>query len=558
MQSDKTVTVHSQSERLIDPNSLDAYGIEWSIDRLQLTPGLLCAMGWCASRYGNDIAASLILVFSDGETEELPLNCQLERTDVAAKKPELTAHCGFFLYSALATTKTPIKVLFRVIHGNASSIVIPLPFEQARKSHSYNYRQSLFFHYLSRTIAHLRQGNWRLLSERVRTVWPTLTAKRAKTDLIAGLLESLPSQTILIVDHVLGGGANHYRDALIAEFSSQKQTVLLWTFSPIILSFQLELISPNRQRVSYKVDFSVWDALIDCQKIVELIFNNAVSFPQPERIPDILSRFLLANREKRKLTLLVHDFFMVCPSHFLLNNVGQYCDIPNIDRCRSCLPSIENTLTKLFDARDIALWRSLWLKVLRLANEIVCFSDNSRSLLLRAYPELHDHHVEVRPHKLNYLSGHYCYPGPKKTIRVAMVGAISQHKGSDQFVALAKAARSCSRDIEFVVIGSLIHRHKPDNIVETGPYLRTQLPDLLQQKGIHIALVLSICPETFSYVTHELIQLGVPLIAYAIGAQGEAAQRYPLGRAVELVDAEGLLETIFDFKDELDRFFQKN
>ena len=332
---------------------------------------------------------------------------------------------------------------------------------------------------------------------------------------------------------------------------------MLWLFSPVILSFQLELISPDGERQAYKVDIATWDALVDCKQIERLIFNNAVSYPQPDLVPDMLMRFALTYRENRKLTLLVHDFFMVCPSHFLLNNDGRYCGVPDITRCHSCLPAIENTLTKLFSAEDIVLWRSLWSKPLQQADEVVCFSENSRTQLVRAYPKLTNGNVLVRPHRLDYLTGNFRYPGPGSPLRVAMVGAISQHKGSEQFVALANVAKSRSQNIEFVVIGSLIHRYKPENILETGPYLRTELPDLLRQHGVHMVLMLSICPETFSYVTHELIHLGVPLIAYAIGAQGEAVQRYHLGKVVELGDSNMLLDIIFDFKSELDRILQQ-
>lgn len=553
MRSVQIADFDDQCGSICDPADLNARGIEWSIDRLQLTPGLLCAIGWCASRHGDSILASLILHFSNGDTSEFPLQCQLERTDVTATKPELPAHCGFFLYTAMTPKIVPEKVFFRVTHGSNRPILIPLQVEGTSTTSSYNPKGLIFFHYLSRTITHLRQGNWRLLAQRIRSTLPSLLAKRARSDLVTGLLESLPPQTILIVDHNLGGGANHYRDSLIAEYSSQQHTILLWTFSPVILSFQLELISPDGERQAYKVDNAAWDALVDCKQIERLIFNNAVSYPQPDLVPDMLMRFALTYRENRKLTLLVHDFFMVCPSHFLLNNVGQYCGVPDITRCHSCLPAIENSLTNLFDAADIVLWRSLWLKPLQQADEIVCFSENSRTQLLRAYPKLTDGKVIVRPHRLDYLTGSFRYPGPGSPLRVAMVGAISQHKGSEQFVALANAAQSRSRNIEFLVIGSLIHRYKPDNVIETGPYLREHLPELLRQHGVHMVLVLSICPETFSYVTHELIQLGVPLIAYSIGAQGEAAQRYHLGKVVELGDSNMLLDTIFDFKSELDR-----
>lgn len=538
-----------------DIEVLKALGIELSIDRLLFADGLLCAMGWCASRHEQTIEASLILRFSDASLRELQLDCQLDRPDVPESKPGLPSACGFFLYTPLVTA-TPLKqVLLRVIHGDQAPVYLDLPLDGLSQANSNKKNQrALFLYYLARTWDHLRQGNWRLLTQRIRATWPALIARRADENQLSHMLDSLPDNAILIVDHALGGGANHYRDTLIDEFLAQKRGVLLWTFSPAILEFHLEIFLPNNEHECYKINPSVWEDLCRCEKIKQLVFNNCVAFPQPERVPDMLANFA-SSYHSRKLTLLIHDFFLVCPSHFLLNAKGQYCGIPDVNTCKICLPAIDNTLTQLFGAQDIVLWRKLWSNALRRADAIICFSDASRNLLLRGYPDLVMTNILVRPHKLDYLSGDYRYPSSRSPTRVAMVGAISQHKGSDQFISLAKALQASESEIELVVIGSLIANEKPKNIIETGPYQREQLPNLLQKYGIHLVLVLSICPETFSYVTHELIHLGVPLIAYNIGAQGDAAARYPLGRAIPFCNGTALLEIVNDFKAELDKHF---
>ena len=55
----------------------------------------------------------------------------------------------------------------------------------------------------------------------------------------------------------------------------------------------------------------------------------------------------------------------------------------------------------------------------------------------------------------------------------------------------------------------------------TGTYRRDDLVDLIEANGINLFFFPSICPETFSYVTEEMIRLDVPIVAFDLGAPGE-------------------------------------
>jgi len=65
----------------------------------------------------------------------------------------------------------------------------------------------------------------------------------------------------------------------------------------------------------------------------------------------------------------------------------------------------------------------------------------------------------------------------------------------------------------------------------------------------------SIWPETFSFVTHELISTGVPVISFDLGAQGSAVRAYRLGHVVPLSSAKQLLDQILEFRMKLDGIF---
>ena len=528
--------------------------VEWSVDRLVLANGMLCAMGWCASRKDVRPNVALLLIYPGGGEIRFPLDCTLDRPDVPACRPGLSAQCGFFLYVPIAADKMPESVVMELDSGAADPVRITLPYEGTTNSPPNRWKWSLLAHYCRRLISHLRQGNWGLIYQRIRGNLPALLAKPASDNDLQQRLEALPADTLLVVDHALGGGANHYRDEMIGKHLRDGRWVLLWTFSILTLSHQLSFIAPGGKKTSVKVDYSVWDILVRCRKISRLIFNNCVSFPQPEAFPERLARFVQAYPAERQLTMLVHDFFTVCPSHFLLNHQGRYCGLPGIETCRRCLPALDDPLVNLFSAKNMELWRVLWAKAFEHAAEIICFSENTQSLLLKAYPDLPRDHLRIVPHKVDYLSGRYVGDLSLPRLRVAMVGQIGKHKGSEEYISLIEAARQRHYPIDFYVIGSLNGSVKPPEVIETGTYQRHDLADLFNRHKIHMVLMLSIWPETFSYVTHELIKLGIPLLSYDVGAQGDAVREYALGKTLPLgSDANALLDGIDSFRLELER-----
>ena len=528
--------------------------VEWSVDRLVQADGMLCAMGWCASRKNDRLAVALLMIYPGGEEVRFPLDCTQDRPDVPARLPGLSPQCGFFLYVPIASDKTPKRVIMEFVCGEADPVRVVLPYGEAEGEAPERWKRSLIVHYCRRLFAHLRQGNWGLIYQRIRGNLPALLAKTTSDDDLEQRLGVLPPDTLLVIDHALGGGANHYRDEMIDKYSRDGRFVLLWTFSVLTLSHQLSFIASDGRKTSVKIDLSVWDRLIRCRKISGLVFNNCVSFPKPEEFPDRLVRFVQAYPGERRLTMLVHDFFTVCPSHFLLNHQGRYCGLPGIETCRRCLPALDDPLANLFSAKNMELWRALWATAFEHAAEIICFSENTQSLLLKAYPDLPRDHLRIVPHKVDYLSGRYAGDPSSSRLRVAMVGQIGKHKGSEEYISLIETARQRGYPIDFYVIGSLNGSVKPPEVIETGTYQRNDLADLFNRNKIRMVLMLSIWPETFSYVTHELIKLGIPLLSYDIGAQGDAVREYALGKTVPLgSDANALLDCIDSFRLELER-----
>ena len=55
------------------------------------------------------------------------------------------------------------------------------------------------------------------------------------------------------------------------------------------------------------------------------------------------------------------------------------------------------------------------------------------------------------------------------------------------------------------------------------------MPKLLNDNHIDVVLMLSICPETFSYVLSETVYAKVPVIALDVGAIGNRVKEMDVG-----------------------------
>ncbi len=129
----------------------------------------------------------------------------------------------------------------------------------------------------------------------------------------------------------------------------------------------------------------------------QIIINNIAFFPKPLRI---IEQIVQQKKKNQKIIFVVNDYFSICPSFFLLNYVGKYCGIPEIEVCLKCIK--KNNLDYIVNIdRDIEKWRNTWLHFLMNCDEIRVFSESSVDLMKKAYPNISNKIVKVKP---NYTS----------------------------------------------------------------------------------------------------------------------------------------------------------
>ncbi len=134
-------------------------------------------------------------------------------------------------------------------------------------------------------------------------------------------------------------------------------------------------------------------------------------------------------------------------------------------------------------------------------------------------------------------------PRPDQKLRLLIPGRIQPGKGK---ALLKDALPGLAEHAHIYLLGT--GKHGEDFFGLQGvsvvlQYRREELPDLLREIGPHLAALLSIVPETYSYMLSELQRLGLPVIATRRGSFEERIEHGVTGWLIEPSSKE-LIETV--------------
>ena len=208
----------------------------------------------------------------------------------------------------------------------------------------------------------------------------------------------------VVFDHNLGGGANQYRRQMIGDRLAGGSTVLLCTYNLPTLDYRLQVFRPGGGEEIYRIS-----SFLGLEPILAQGAGRG-DLPQQPRLVRRAARVRRLDRARcarahpqARLTFAVHDYFAVCPSFVLLDADGRYCGIPDVAVCATCLPRHQARYVALSPPTEIGPWRALWGRCLAAADEVRCFSESTRRLLLRAYPDLDADRISVVPHRVDFV-----------------------------------------------------------------------------------------------------------------------------------------------------------
>nr|WP_239025435.1 glycosyltransferase [Roseibacterium persicicum] len=352
---------------------------------------------------------------------------------------------------------------------------------------------------------------------------PLRTPRLALAVAIAGSLSLDPLP--LFVAHSMGGGAEHALAAEIEGRTAQGQYALVLRVGGP-LRWQLELHGPGGMLAGGLSDLAHVQRLLAPVPALRIVYSCGVGDPDPVTLPGAMLSLRRVGRPDR-LEARVHDYFPVSPSYCLLNADGTYRGPVRRDN-RDPAHVIRRPSGAL---ASLAEWQQAWAQFLVECDEITVFSESSRHHMSASYPAITGR-IVYRPHGAIARIGRVAPPS-HGTPTLAVLGNLNRQKGAGVLCQLAEAIARRGEGPRLVLIGNMDTAFsRPPSLRLHGSYDQTDIAHLAERYGVTAWLVPSIWPETFSFVTHEMLATGLPVYGFDIGAQGEALRRAPNGIAI--------------------------
>lgn len=526
--------------------------VQHALDRLVVGRRRIFGWGW-AAHPTQAVTKVHLRASGEGWEKRIRGDMGLSRDDVSLAFPDFPgAATSGFVVTGYIESETPsrFELEFELADGTSTAVDVSAHAEARGPQ-----RKARQLGWVLRSVwRRVRQGDFAGILRRARAqhfTAPTVDDAGIVQELLP-LLREAPRAS-LVLDHNMGGGANKYRREHVERRLAAGETVLLVTYNLPMLEYRLHLLRPGEpERVFAASSFTVTEALFGATPIAEVFVNSPVSFHEPLLLADWLAG--VRERHPRvRLVITMHDYFAICPSFVLLDADGRHCGIPSPERCDQCLPRHDASYVALSPPTRIGPWRSLWGRCLVLADEVRCFSGATRELLFKAYPQLPAERVTVVPHRVEFAPTRLPRVRHRAPLVIGVVGEISAQKGAQVVARMLQRLDREGGDTRIVVVGTLDLPLRSPRLTVTGRYDPAQLPDLVEAHGVNLVFFPSIWPETFSYVVAEVAALGMPIVAFDLGAPAERLRGDPRARLVAEVDADAALDTIQDFHAELAR-----
>jgi glycosyltransferase involved in cell wall biosynthesis len=237
-------------------------------------------------------------------------------------------------------------------------------------------------------------------------------------------------------------------------------------------------------------------------------------------VSSLIGHSLDALTQPRKTVVVCHDFYPICQA--VNPQFGRTCEHCTLDDLRRCAKY--NPLNDLFQNEASDEWhemRGLYVSYLLARRiEIVVPSPSVATTLRQLEPRLQALPIHVIPHGIDLCAPRLTIASRTalEPLRIVVLGRLSQKKGAELLRAACDELRPLAT-ITLVGCGRLgVKLAQECGWTFIERYEQEALPDLMRSLAPHAGLLASVVPETFSYTLSELVGLGVPPIATAVGS----------------------------------------
>ena len=254
----------------------------------------------------------------------------------------------------------------------------------------------------------------------------------------------------------------------------------------------------------------------------------------------------ILTRIKGNIYFYIHDYYSICPngSGNLLNENGQLCNIARIEEanCSSCLMYKKESqeIKKVFET-------------LRSRLTFIAPSDSCKKIWCGFYKEYQEQTVVIYHQKLALRS-----PIEKISldipIRIAYIGKQSVIKGWEDFKLIISKLAKLDKFYSFFSLGE--DRERIDNVNNVRVDFHEELNSMVEaikSNGVQVVLLLSICPETYSYTYYESFAANAFILAYS-NSGNIADQIIKRGNGRVFVSAEEIISYLQEPNNLIDDF----
>lgn len=357
------------------------------------------------------------------------------------------------------------------------------------------------------------------------------------------ILLEYPGENILAFNHDLGGGATSYLNKKKQRVLENGNKLILIKYNVHSSSYIIHMLYKNYELKFKATKYADIHEFIMTMPISEIWINELVSYPN---LYETLNGLIEVKKEKKRnitLTMLLHDLFFICPAINMINDKGEFCNFPQINKCELCAKN--NSRTYCSDFGTIKKFRSEWETFLQNCDQIIAFSENTARFLKKIYGPQNT--LKVVPHQIDFLPAleKKCKTTP--TFNIGILGVLNYHKGYQIIKDMLYLIEKNNLNIKIILIGyseePIISRH----FYETGRYSRESLPKLVSMLDIDIFFISSIWPETFSYTTAEIMSLNYPVASFNIGAPADRIAKYDKGLIIKTMTAANALSSLYNY-----------
>lgn len=304
--------------------------------------------------------------------------------------------------------------------------------------------------------------------------------------------------------------------------------------------------------VPFNTNYSIIDNddnLLSCDNLEKIFFNENLAIIYEEILTKLNITLVhinhlinhsfdlvdIMNKNSIQFVVNLHDFYYICPSIHLVDENCQYCGF----NCQDCGGIYHDC--EISNEIILKRWREECLNVLGKSQINIAPTQSVVDTYKKIYPDLNN--FKIIEHGVNIDKTSYKSKLTSKPIRILVPGHISPHKGSLLIKQLKQLDENDNLELHFM--GTTIPNLNKYGI-NHGKYERGDFNKIVNEIKPSFSLILSTCPETYSYTLTESWMAGLPVIASNLGALKQRIASTEAGWLVDYKDINAIYNFIIN------------